>query len=111
MPNEAEQWRTSKLAEQSPELKVVIVMWQGSPEVTLEALCGNPDADAGAMAAVKTILPAMYPVPEGMVLWHAWRVGLAINTVDWLPTSAVREGAEYWAARHLKSVPYTVCTS
>ena len=41
MPNEAEQWRTSKLAEQSPELKVVIDMWQGSPEVTLEALCGR----------------------------------------------------------------------
>ena len=57
---------------------------------------------------MKTILPAMYPVPEGMVLWHAWKAGLAINTVDWLPTSAVREGAEYWAARHLKSVPYTV---
>jgi hypothetical protein len=76
-------------------------------EVTLKALRGNPNAPADAVAAVNTILLAMYLVPEGMVLWHAEKAGLAINTVDWLPTSAVREGAEYWAARNL-SVPYTV---
>ena len=108
MPNQAEQWRTSKLAEQPSELKDAISMWQGSPKVTLEALRNNPEADADAVAAVWTILPAMYPIPVGMVLWHAGKAGLAIDTVDWLPTSAVQEGAQYWADRNLRDVPQTV---
>jgi hypothetical protein len=104
-PNEAEQWRTSKLAEQSSELKLATDRWQGNNTTTLKALRGNPNAPADAVAAVNTILLAMYLVPEGMVLWHAEKAGLAINTVDWLPTSAVREGAEYWAARNQGRIP------